>query len=67
MPQRHRAFSYSVRGRCQFQYAPDEADSFIRASRAPVDGASVHKLKSQPVRMVHIVAAIEAAAPASRG
>jgi nucleoside-diphosphate-sugar epimerase len=61
------AFQIPFGGRCQFQYAPDVARAFLRASRARVDGAVVHNLPGRPVHMHEIVDAIEAAAPASAG
>jgi UDP-glucuronate 4-epimerase len=54
-------------GRGLFQYADDVARAFIQASRADFTGAEVYNLHGSGAHMAEIVAAIEAAEPASRG
>ena len=54
-------------GRGLFQYADDVAKAFIQASRAAVTGAGVYNLHGSGAHMREIVAAIEAANPASQG
>jgi UDP-glucuronate 4-epimerase len=54
-------------GRAQFHYAPDAAEAFIEAGRAPGDGASVRNLGGPSEHVADVVAAIEVAAPEAAG
>lgn len=54
-------------GRCDMQFADDIAQMFIRAARIPFEGADAFNLRGSVVHMREVVAAIEAAEPASRG
>jgi UDP-glucuronate 4-epimerase len=54
-------------GRCDMQFADDVAQTFIRATRIPFEGAAAFNLRGSVVHMREVVAAIEAAQPASRG
>ena len=54
-------------GRCDMQFADDVAQTFIRAARIPFEGADAFNLRGSVVHMREVVAAIEAAEPASRG
>lgn len=54
-------------GRGDFQYADDVARAFIACARAPFQGAEIFNLLGSVAHMSEVVAAIEAAAPASRG
>jgi nucleoside-diphosphate-sugar epimerase len=54
-------------GRCDMQYADDVARTFIRAARAPFEGAAVFNLRGSVVTMAEVVAVIEAVEPSSRG
>jgi nucleoside-diphosphate-sugar epimerase len=53
-------------GRAQFQYAPDVAAAFVQAVLAPASGARVVNLAGSVESIDDVIAAIEAAAPASR-
>lgn len=54
-------------GRFDMQYADDVARTFIQATQVPFEGAEAFNLRCSIVRMSEIIAAIEAAEPASRG
>jgi len=54
-------------GRFDMQYADDVARTFIQATQVPFEGAEAFNLRCSVVRMSEIIAAIEAAEPASRG
>jgi UDP-glucuronate 4-epimerase len=60
-------FQIPYGGRLQFQYAPDVARAFIRASRSGFEGTSVHNLGGHAVDMTDIVDAIERAVPEATG
>jgi UDP-glucuronate 4-epimerase len=60
-------FQIAFGGRSDYQYAEDVARAFIASARAPFGGAEVFNLRGSVVHMREIVAAIEAAAPESRG
>ena len=62
-----RAYHIPFGGRGLYQYVDDVARAFIQAARAPFTGAEVYNLHGSPAHMRDIVAAIEAAEPASRG
>jgi nucleoside-diphosphate-sugar epimerase len=62
-----RPFHIPFSGTQCLQHADDVAQIFIQAARAGGDGAEVYNLRGSVVDMGQIVAAIEAAAPASRG
>jgi UDP-glucuronate 4-epimerase len=61
------AFHIPFGGRGLYQYADDVARAFIQAVRAPFTGVEVYNLHGSSAHMREIVAAIEAAEPASRG
>jgi len=54
-------------GRGEFQYADDVAKAFIACARTPFEGAEIFNLHGSVAHMRELVAAIEAAAPESRG
>lgn len=54
-------------GRGEFQYADDVAKTFIACARASFEGVEIFNLHGSVARMREVVAAIEAAAPDSRG
>jgi nucleoside-diphosphate-sugar epimerase len=54
-------------GRADFQHADDMAQMFIAAARAPFEGAEIFNSHGVVAHMAEVVAAIEAAAPGSRG
>jgi UDP-glucuronate 4-epimerase len=54
-------------GRLQFQYLPDVAEAFVRASELEYRGASVHTLDGPVAAVDQVVAMIEAAADVERG
>jgi UDP-glucuronate 4-epimerase len=54
-------------GRLQFQYLPDVAESFVRASELEYRGASVHTLDGPSVAVEEVVELIEAASGVARG
>jgi nucleoside-diphosphate-sugar epimerase len=54
-------------GRGEFQYADDVAKAFIACARTPFEGAEIFNLHGSVAHMSELVAAIEAAAPESRG
>jgi UDP-glucuronate 4-epimerase len=60
-------YRISFAGRVQFHYAPEAAQAFIAAARAPGEGATVRNLGGPPVDMADVIAAIEAAAPDAAG
>jgi len=60
-------YHISFGGRGLYQYVDDVAKAFIQASRAAFSGAEVYNLHGSGAHMQEIVAAIEAAEPASRG
>lgn len=60
-------FQIPFGGSIDLQFADDVAQAFIRAARAPFDGADVFNLHGSVVHIREIVAEIEAAAPGMRG
>jgi UDP-glucuronate 4-epimerase len=54
-------------GRFDLQYTDDVAKTFIRATRAPFEGADVFNLRGSVVHMKEVVDTIEAVEPAMRG
>jgi nucleoside-diphosphate-sugar epimerase len=62
-----RPYHISFGGRCDFQFADDVARAFIQAARTPFEGAAAFNLRGSVVHMREVVAAIEAAVPASAG
>lgn len=60
-------YHISFGGRCDMQFADDVARTFIRAARILFEGADAFNLRGSVVHMREVVAAIEAAEPASRG
>jgi nucleoside-diphosphate-sugar epimerase len=62
------AFHISYGGRTLMQFAPDVARAFIAAARSTRSGeAAVHNLGGTTASMEEIVAAIDLAAPESKG
>jgi UDP-glucuronate 4-epimerase len=61
------AYHIPFGGRGLYQYADDVARAFILAARAPFTGAEVYNLLGSSAHVREIIAAIEAAEPASRG
>jgi nucleoside-diphosphate-sugar epimerase len=61
------AYHIPFGGRGVYQYADDVARLFILAVRAPLTGAEVYNLRGSVAHVRDIIAAIEAAEPASRG
>ncbi len=62
-----RPFHIPYGGRGQFQYAPDVAHAFVRASFSNYTGCTVLNLAGAVVDMADVVAAVELAAPQSAG
>jgi nucleoside-diphosphate-sugar epimerase len=60
-------YRISFGGRTELHFAPDVARGFIAAARSPAAGASTYDFPGRSVHMRDVVAAIEAAAPASAG
>ena len=54
-------------GHSRYHHARDVADAFVAAALAGLDGARVYTLPAERLHMRDVVAAIEAAAPASAG
>jgi nucleoside-diphosphate-sugar epimerase len=54
-------------GSLQMQYAPDVGEAFVRASEVAPEGAAVHNLDGPVVSIEQVIAAIDEAAPESRG
>ncbi len=62
-----RSYHVGFGGRYQFQFADDTARAFLRASRAPFQGAAVYNVGGSTVGVDEIVERIEANAPDARG
>lgn len=62
-----RKYHINFSGSIVYQFASDAATVFIRAARTPSEGAEVYNLGGTTATMAEVVAAIEAAAPASAG
>ena len=62
-----RPYHVNFNGRYQFQFADDAARAFIRAVRAPAQGAAVYNIGGSRFGVDEIIACIEAAEPAARG
>jgi nucleoside-diphosphate-sugar epimerase len=60
---RQEAFSIGFSGKCQLQYAPDVAASFIAAARSSSEGASVYDLGGPTVDVSDVIDAISAVDP----
>jgi nucleoside-diphosphate-sugar epimerase len=60
---RQEAFSIEFSGKCQLQYAPDVAASFIAAARSSSEGASVYDLGGPTVDVSDVIDAISAVDP----
>jgi nucleoside-diphosphate-sugar epimerase len=60
-------YHISYGGRCDFHYAGDVAQTFIKAARVPFEGADIFNFKGSVVHVRDVVAAIEAAAPEMAG
>jgi nucleoside-diphosphate-sugar epimerase len=64
---RDESFRIPFGGRCQLQYAPDAARTFVAAARAEHGGAAVFNLGGPVSHMRDVVGAIGAAAPEAAG
>jgi nucleoside-diphosphate-sugar epimerase len=62
-----RPYHINFNGSYQFQFADDAAKAFIRAARAPVQGAAVYNIGGSAFGVGEIVDCIEAAEPDARG
>jgi nucleoside-diphosphate-sugar epimerase len=62
-----RPYHIPFNGRYQFQFADDAARAFLRAARAPLQGAAVLDIGGSTVGVDEIVTCIEANAPEARG
>jgi nucleoside-diphosphate-sugar epimerase len=62
-----RPYHIPFNGRYQFQFADDAARAFLRAARAPLQGATVFDIGGSTVGVDAIVTCIEAHAPEARG
>jgi nucleoside-diphosphate-sugar epimerase len=62
-----RPYHIPFNGRYQFQFADDAARAFLRAARAPFQGAAVFSIGGSVVGVDEIVACIEVNAPEARG
>ncbi len=62
-----RPYHIPFNGRYQFQFADDAAKAFLRATRAPFQGAAAFSIGGSTVGVDEIVACIEAIAPEVRG
>jgi nucleoside-diphosphate-sugar epimerase len=62
-----RPYHVSFGGRYQFQFVDDAAKAFLRAARAPLQGAAVYDIGGSAFGVDEILACIEAAEPAARG
>ncbi len=62
-----RPYHVGFGGRYQFQFTDDTARAFLRASRAPFQGAAVYNVGGSTVGVDEIVERIEANAPDARG
>lgn len=62
-----RPYHINFSGSIVYQFAKDAAGVFIRAARTPSEGAEVYNLGGTTATMAEVVAAIEAAVPASAG
>ncbi len=62
-----KSFHIPFGGRIGYQYVDDTAAMFIQAARVPNHGAEAYGLRGSVATMPEIIAAIEAAVPASRG
>lgn len=62
-----RAYHVNFGGRCQFQYAPDVAATYVAAARVGFSGAAVFSIGGRIAAVSEIVGAIEGAEPAARG
>ena len=63
----HQPFHISYGGRGDFQYADDVAKTFIACARVPFEGVEIFNLHGSVAHMREVIAAIDAAAPESRG
>ncbi len=61
-----RPYHVNFNGRYQFQFADDAARAFIRAVRAPFEGAAVYNLSGSAFGVEEIVGFIEATEPGAR-
>ncbi len=62
-----KSFHIPFGGVSDYHYAPDVAQMFIACARASFRGAEIFNLRGSVASMAEVIAAIEAAAPDSRG
>jgi UDP-glucuronate 4-epimerase len=62
-----RDYTITYGGRCNFQWGDDAARTFIACATVPFTGTGVFNLGGSRVPVTDVIAAIEDAAPASRG
>ncbi len=62
-----RCYNINFNGRYQFQFADDAAKAFLRAVRAPFEGAAVYNIGGSVFGVDEIVNCIETADPSARG
>lgn len=62
-----RPYHINFGGRYQFQFVDDTARAFLRAARAPFEGATVHNIGGSTFGVGEIIACIERSEPDARG
>ena len=62
-----RPYHINFGGRCQFQYAPDVAATYVAAARVEFSGAAVFSIGGRVAAVSEIVEAIEQVEPTARG
>jgi nucleoside-diphosphate-sugar epimerase len=62
-----RPYHINFGGRCQFQYAPDVAATYVAAARVEFGGAAVFSIGGRVAAVSEIVEAIEQVEPTARG
>lgn len=62
-----RPYHVNFGGRCQFQYAPDVAATYVAAARVEFSGAAVFSIGGRVAAVSEIVEAIEQVEPTARG
>jgi nucleoside-diphosphate-sugar epimerase len=62
-----RPYHINFGGRCQFQYAPDVAATYVAATRVEFTGAAVFSIGGRIAAVSEIVEAIEQLEPTARG
>jgi nucleoside-diphosphate-sugar epimerase len=62
-----RPYRVNFNGRYQFQFADDAAKAFLRAARAPFQGAAVYNIGGRAVSVSDVIDSIVTNEPAARG